>query len=542
MNLRQPYFLVLIFIVFTKIGVSQTKKHLIKPGDSLNKEAFVNTVEQSLKLYLAEMSKNYSETELASKLNYESTEIPTFSDEEYCEKLERLNDMSPFHLDCNPITLSVLKNWGEKKRSFIKIVMGRSGLYFPLYEAKLAEYGLPLELKYLSVIESGLRPQVKSKAGALGLWQFMYGTGQHYGLIENSYIDERMDPEKETDAACRFLKQLYGIYGDWNLALAAYNAGPGNVNKAIRRSGNKKTYWEVRPFLPTETQGYVPAFIAATYYMNYYNEHNIKPAEVKTNFYTLDTICLHKAVHMSTISKLMDWNLEEIKELNPIYKTAYIPKATPASCVYGPSDIISRLAGLEDSLFALEESIYFPKKPEPTPIIDTTKNRDSIIVAQINEIKHSVKAGETVKTISTKYGVTVEQIMTWNELSTAILSVGQELKIKQSELPKQNSPSQQSTNSSSNTNTQKTNTSPPQTPKTNPSTNNTTPKTINKTTVTTKTQTKKPTDTKKYYTVKKGDTFTRIASNNGLTVQQLKKLNPGVNAGTIRVGQKLRIK
>jgi membrane-bound lytic murein transglycosylase D len=542
MNLRQPYFLVLIFIVFTKIGVSQTKKHLIKPGDSLNKEAFVNTVEQSLKLYLAEMSKNYSETELASKLNYESTEIPTFSDEEYCERLERLNDMSPFHLDCNPITLSVLKNWGEKKRSFIKIVMGRSGLYFPLYEAKLAEYGLPLELKYLSVIESGLRPQVKSKAGALGLWQFMYGTGQHYGLIENSYIDERMDPEKETDAACRFLKQLYGIYGDWNLALAAYNAGPGNVNKAIRRSGNKKTYWEVRPFLPTETQGYVPAFIAATYYMNYYNEHNIKPAEVKTNFYTLDTICLHKAVHMSTISKLLDWNLEEIKELNPIYKTAYIPKATPASCVYGPSDIISRLAGLEDSLFALEESIYFPKKPETTPIIDTTKNRDSIIVAQINEIKHSVKAGETVKTISTKYGVTVEQIMTWNELSTAILSVGQELKIKQSELPKQNSPSQQSTNSSSNTNTQKTNTSPPQTPKTNPSTNNTTPKTNNKTTVTTKTQTKKPTDTKKYHTVKKGDTFTRIASNNGLTVQQLKKLNPGVNAGTIRAGQKLRIK
>lgn len=542
MNLRQLYFLLIIFFVFTNIGFSQTKKHLIKPGDSLNKEAFVNTVEQSLKLYLAEMSKNYSATELASKLNYESTEIPAFSDEEYCERLERLNDMSPFHLDCNPITLSVLKNWGEKKRSFIKIVMGRSGLYFPLYEAKLAEYGLPLELKYLSVIESGLRPQVKSKAGALGLWQFMYGTGQHYGLLENSYIDERMDPEKETDAACRFLKQLYGIYGDWNLALAAYNAGPGNVNKAIRRSGNKKTYWEVRPFLPTETQGYVPAFIAATYYMNYYNEHNIKPAEVKTNFYTLDTICLQKAVHMSTISKLMDWNLEEIKELNPIYKTAYIPKASPASCVYGPSDIISRLAGLEDSLFALEESIYFPKKPEPTPIIDTTKNRDSTIVAQINEIKHSVKAGETVKTISTKYGVTVEQIMTWNELSTAILSVGQELKIKQSELPKQNSPSQQSTNPSSNTNTQKTNTTPAQTTKTNPSTNNTTPKTDNKTTATTKTQTKKPTDTKKYHTVKKGDTFTRIASNNGLTVQQLKKLNPGVNAGTIKAGQKIRIK
>ena len=533
MSLRVLFYIPFLFLIAPSISFSQTKKHLIKPGDSLNREAFVNTVEQSLKMYLNEMSKKYSSTELATKLNYESSEIPTFSDDEYCERLEQLNDMSPFHLDCNPITLSVLKNWGEKKRSFIKIVLGRSGLYFPMYEAKLAEYGLPLELKYLSVIESGLRPQVKSKAGALGLWQFMYGTGQYYGLKENSYIDERMDPEKETDAACRFLKQLYDIYGDWNLALAAYNAGPGTVNKAIRRSGNKKTYWEVRPYLPTETQGYVPGFIAAAYYMNYYNEHNIKPAEVKTNFYTLDTICLPKAVHMATISKLMDWSLEEIKELNPIYKTAYVPKATPASCIYGPSDIISKLVGLEDSLYALEESIYFPKKPEPTPVIDSTKINDSSAIAQLNEIKHSVKAGETVKTISTKYGVSVEEIMTWNELSTAILSVGQELRIKQSNNQNNTIKTQDPKTNTSTTNT---------TPKTNTNTTNTTPKTTNQTTVVTKPPVKKPVETKKYHTVKKGDTFTRIAANNGLTIQQLKSLNPGVNAGTIHVGQKLRIK
>jgi len=539
MSLRKLFYLPLFLLIVPSVSFSQTKKHLIKPGDSLNREAFVNTVEQSLKMYFNDMSKKYSSTELATKLNYESSEIPTFSDEEYCERLERLNDMSPFHLDCNPITLSVLKNWGEKKRSFIKIVLGRSGLYFPIYEAKLAEYGLPLELKYLSVIESGLRPQVKSKAGALGLWQFMYGTGQYFGLKENSYIDERMDPEKATDAACRFLKQLYDIYGDWNLALAAYNAGPGTVNKAIRRSGNKKTYWEVRPYLPTETQGYVPGFIAATYYMNYYNEHNIKPAEVKTNFYTLDTLCLPKAVHMATISKLMDWNLEEIKELNPIYKTAYVPKSSPASCIYGPSDIISKLVGLEDSLYALEESIYFPKKPEPIPVVDSTKINDSTIAAKVSEIKHSVKAGETVKTISTKYGVSVEEIMTWNELSTAILSVGQELKIKQSNNQKQTITNQPSNNTNNST-TNSTN----QNPKTNTNSNTTItpPKNNNQTTVVNKPPVKKPVETKKYHTVKKGDTFTRIAANNGLTIPQLKSLNPGVNAGTIHVGQKLRIK
>ena len=152
---------------------------------------------------------------------------------------------------CNDNTLATLKFFVAKRRGFARIVLGRSELYFELFKEKLAEYGLPIELRFLAVIESGLRPQVKSKAGALGLWQFMYKTGLYFGLEENSYVDERMDPDKATDAACRFLKQLYGIYGDCNLALAAYNAGPGNVNKAIIRSGNKKTYWEVRPYLPT---------------------------------------------------------------------------------------------------------------------------------------------------------------------------------------------------------------------------------------------------------------------------------------------------
>jgi membrane-bound lytic murein transglycosylase D len=263
------------------LSVAQRPAHLVRPGDTLKKDAFINTVEQSLQLFLAEYANHNNYDSVIKALNYEQDDIPEFSEEVYCKRLEKLNEMSPFHLDCNPITLSTIKFFVNNRRGFVKVVLGRSALYFDLFEEKLAEYGLPVELKYLSVIESGLRPQVKSRAGALGLWQFMYGTGLYYGLKENSYIDERMDPVLATDAACRYLKQLYGIYGDWNLALAAYNAGPGNVNKAIRRSGNKTTYWEVRPFLPAETQGYVPNFIAAAYLLTYHAEHNIIPMEAK---------------------------------------------------------------------------------------------------------------------------------------------------------------------------------------------------------------------------------------------------------------------
>jgi membrane-bound lytic murein transglycosylase D len=314
-----------IFILLLSISsgtlLSQRGNHLVKPSDTLKRDAFINTVEQSLQLFLAEYVNKNNYDSIITALNYEPGDEPAFTDEVYCERLEKMNAMSPFQLDCNSITLSTIKFFVKSRRGFIRIALGRSAVYFDMFEEKLAEYGLPIELKYLAVIESGLRPQVKSKAGALGLWQFMYRTGLHYGLKENSYIDERMDPALATDAACRFLRQLYGIYGDWNLALAAYNAGPGNVNKAIRRSGNKTTYWEVRPFLPSETQGYVPNFIAAAYLMTYHAEHNIIPMEAKIHDAQLDTMCLTNGVHMSTISKLTNWQEEDVKTLNPVYKT-----------------------------------------------------------------------------------------------------------------------------------------------------------------------------------------------------------------------------
>ena len=254
-----------LIILFISIGLGSVAQNLsLSEKDSLNEIPFINTIEQSLNLFYAEYANDTNLDSLKKAIEENGGSILKVSDDTICNRLGRINSMTPFQLQCNETALSIIKYFIEMRQGFIKVVLGRSPLYFDMFEAKLSEYGLPIELKYLAVIESGLRPQVKSRAGALGLWQFMYRTGLYFGLKENSYIDERMDPVKATDAACRYLKKLFGIYGDWNLALAAYNAGPGNVNKAIKRSGDKKTYWEVRPYLPSETQGYVPNFIAVT--------------------------------------------------------------------------------------------------------------------------------------------------------------------------------------------------------------------------------------------------------------------------------------
>ena len=279
-----------LIICFLTGVYSQKAAHLVKPGDTLNKDPFINTVEQSLRLFLTDYVNKNEYDSIIKALNYEPDHIPQFTDEQYCEHIKKLNETTPFKFECNQATLSTIKFFVKSRRSFARIILGRSNLYFDMFEEKLSEYGLPLELKFLPVIESGLRPQVKSHAGALGLWQFMYRTGLYFGLKENSYLDERMDPVLATDAACRYLKQLYGIYGEWNLALAAYNAGPGNVNHAIRRSGNKTTYWEVRPYLPSETQAYVPNFLAAAYLLTFHAEHNILPIEPKVHYAQLDTM------------------------------------------------------------------------------------------------------------------------------------------------------------------------------------------------------------------------------------------------------------
>ena len=572
-----------IFIAINSF-FGQTKRPKPQVKDSVSSEAFMKTVEQSLELFYADYANQSNYDSIINALEYEANFMPEVTDEVICERLAKMNELSPFHLDCNPATISVIRFFAKNRRSFIRIALGRSKLYFDMYEDALAKYDIPIDLRFLSVIESGLRPQVKSPAGALGLWQFMYGTGKMFGMKENSYFDERMDPVKATDAACRYLKKLHGIYGDWNLALAAYNAGPGNINKAIRRSGNKRTYWEIRPFLPKETQGYVPNFIAAAYLMTYHAEHNLVPMEAKIHCSQLDTICLTRGVHMESIAKLVDWKVEEIQILNPVYKKTYIPLTYPNQCISGPLMKIGRLVSLEDSLYKIEKQVYgtqsqpiIPKVIEVKTDLDTN---ETVAINPADFVFHKVRKGETLTRISQKYKVTNSQIMEWNNLRSTKVPVGRVLKIAKKLLEPVTPPVVSDSimgliyydslvtvyhlvqrNENIEVIGNKYKVSVENIKKWNNLTDNllsidqrllivTSIKMskpgmvineVEKMEETIKTN-EKVVPQKKFYTIKSGDLFNRIAQKHGLTTQQLLKLNPGVNADKIRVGQQVRVK
>ncbi|MCJ8291083.1 MAG: transglycosylase SLT domain-containing protein [Crocinitomicaceae bacterium] len=480
----------LILSSFLLLSISSMAQYSgTAPKDTLVGDQMINAIEQSLNLYYAEYSSSQNYDSIISALNYEASDMPEFDDSIYCARLNVMNEMSPFQLECNEQTLSTIRFFVKKRRGFARVVLGRSKIYFDMFEEKLAEHGLPIELKYLAVIESGLRPQVKSRAGALGLWQFMYRTGKMYGLKENSYVDERMDPELATDAACRYLKKLYGIYNDWNLALAAYNAGPGNVNKAIRRSGNKLTYWEVRPFLPRETQGYVPNFIAAAYLLTYHAEHNIIPAEAEVQYYQLDTMCLTKGVHFESISKVLGIELEEVKRLNPIYKRGYIPYSEGQYCVTLPLEQIGQLVSLQDSLYQEEMDTYI--QPKPRVVNNTQSTTKPKTSGSYNY--HKVRSRETLGVIASRYGMSVRELQRINGLNSTRIYVGQRLKVKQG-------------------------------------------------TGTVTATNKTPAATKKYYSVRSGDTFGKIAQRHRLSQSQLKRLNPRINIERLKIGQKIRVR
>lgn len=520
--------------IFTSHALFAQRHQPVK--DTISGDAFIRMLEQSLSMYYSELASNGNTDSIVDALAYEASTVPFFSDEVYCQRLSKMNERSDFGFDCNPVSLTTIKFFAENRRNFAKVALGRSKLYFDLFEEKLAEYNLPLELKYLSVIESGLRPQVKSRAGALGLWQFMYATGKQYGLTENSYLDERMDPVKATDAACRYLKKLYDIYDDWNLALAAYNAGPGNVNHAIRRSGGKRTYWEIRPFLPRETQGYVPNFIAAAYLLTYHAEHNILPAESQLHYYQLDTMCLNGGIHMQTIDKLVGWATEDIQSLNPVYKTTFIPPTNPQQCITGPLEKIGLLVSLEDSLYAVERRFYGSGGSYTPPAANPNENQ--MVVSNPNPVKqvpktqvvttvkytyHRVKNGESLGKIAAQYNASIQDVMEWNQLSSTRISVGQMLRIQTQitttiENPEYLQQQQQAPADSL---------------------GQAEPEPVVQ--QVTKPQAK-PEVRKKYYSVRSGDTFSTIASRHGLTVTQLRRLNPGVNVSRIAPGQRLRIK
>lgn len=334
-------------------------------------------------------------------------------------RLQRINESTPFHIDYNPILENMIKKKLKYKEVYTERIMTLSDYYFPLFEEQLDRFDVPLEMKYLAIVESALDPKIKSRVGATGLWQFMLPTGREMGLEVDSYVDERMDPMKSTIAACKYLNQLYDIYDDWDLALAAYNSGAGNVNKAIRRSGGRKNYWNLRPYLPRETADYVPQFQAMMYLYTYASEHGFKPQRPSRLLMSTDTVLVKNKIHFDHIAQALDIDNEIIRYHNPSYKLDIIPLVEGKSHYLRlPVDQIAAFVGNEDKVYAFAKA-ESDKMEKPDP--ELLKPRTSIT--------YKVRSGDYLGKIALKYNVKVSQIKRWNGLRSNNLKIGQRLKI-----------------------------------------------------------------------------------------------------------------
>ncbi|MDD4673436.1 MAG: LysM peptidoglycan-binding domain-containing protein [Bacteroidales bacterium] len=342
--------------------------------------------------------------------------------------IQRLADMNSFiDLPYNSIVRNFINVYTNKQRDKVQIMLGLADFYFPIFEEILDRNSLPIELRILPVIESALNPRAVSRVGATGIWQFMYGTGRMYDLTINSYIDERRDPIASSHAAVRFLKDLYSIYGDWTLVIAAYNCGPGNVNKAIRRAGGKRSYWDIYYFLPRETRGYVPAFIAANYAFAYHSEHSITPTPMKLPA-TTDTIMVSGMLHLEQVSHVLNVPMKTLRDLNPQYKADIIPAKKKQMTLRLPFEAIGPFIDQQQEIFAYKDTIYFSPKNVIHPS-RYTASYHHYVPAGSNRITYRVKEGDVLGTIAEQHGVRVSQLRSWNNIRGSMIRVGQKLTI-----------------------------------------------------------------------------------------------------------------
>lgn len=365
---------------------------------------------------------------------------PVFEQEVYLDRLKRMP--TAMEMPWNEVVQKFIDRYSGKLRHSVSYILGASNFYMPIFEQALEVYGLPLELKYLPVIESALNPNAVSRVGATGLWQFMAATGKRYGLKLNSMIDERRDPVKASYAAAHYLSDLYAIFEDWNLVIAAYNAGPNNIQKAIQRAGGVKDYWQIYPYLPTETRGYVPAFIAANYIMNYYCEHNICPM-LTTLPQQTDTIMLYQNVHFEQIAKVLDISIEELRSLNPQYRRDVITGYSEPTDLRLPTEYISKYIANEDSIMAynvdqlmkrdmVEVNDNAPayrttaKKSTTTKKTKTTQRTKKTAKGR----SVTIRQGDTLEKIAKRNGTTVAQLKKLNKLSGSNIRAGKTLKVR----------------------------------------------------------------------------------------------------------------
>jgi membrane-bound lytic murein transglycosylase D len=367
-------------------------------------------------------------------VNYDplaDTIYPVYPDSFYIEQLRRIP--SAIDLSYNRHVRSFINVYTERRREQVGVMLGLAEYYFPIFEEIFALYDMPLELKYCAIIESALNPRAVSRAGATGLWQFMYGTGRMYGLTINSFVDERRDPVKSTQVAARYMKDLYKIYGDWTLVIAAYNCGPTNVNKAIRRSGGKRNYWEIYRYLPRETRGHVPAFIAVAYLMNNYQYHNFIPRAVNLNM-AVDTVMVNDELHLDQVSHVLNIPIQLLRDLNPQYKRDIIPGNEKPYALKIPVEYSTRFIDFSDSIYAFNDSIYFNKENKyKGPSVTTSSSYtssgyvSSTPPANMAKLYYTVKTGDNLGFISEWYHVGLSQLKNWNNIYGSMIRTGQRL-------------------------------------------------------------------------------------------------------------------
>lgn len=454
--------------------------------DLMQDDPIVAALDHLYKLDLFERGYAKINYPINPKYHFALDSIPHYDELIYEARLAKLDALTPFDLEYNTYVQGYIDMYTSRRREQVSRMMALSQFYFPMFEEMLDKYNLPLELKYLAICESALNPMAKSRSAAMGLWQFMYPTGKMFGLKVSSYVDERCDPYKSTTAACEYFQYLYGLFGDWQMVLAAYNGGPGTVNKAIRRSGGKKTYWEIRPYLPTETQGYVPAFIAVNYVMNYTSEHNIQTAIPKKTFLEVDTVMVKKQLSFDQISSMLDIPEEELQYLNPCYRKRVIPVVSgEPSFLTLPSNKIAAFINNEAKIYNYQKS--------------DTLSMDILAAQEVTRI-HIVKKGEGLSSIAKKYGCLVSDIKTWNGITSNIIKPGKKLTI----YTRDKTPVAQKITSGSKSN------------------NNGASATVE--------NPENTSDGIKLYTVKKGDSLYKIAERHNTTVDEIKRLNNfGVN-------------
>ncbi len=411
-------------------------------------------------------------------------------DEVYIERLKKMNSF--ISLPYNEIVKNYIILYSEKMPTKMSHILGLCQYYMPIFEETFNKYDLPEELKAMAVIESAMNPLAVSRAGAKGMWQFMYSTAKMYGLHIDSFVDERLDPVKSAEAAAQYLQDSYEIFGDWNLAIASYNCGAGNVNKAIRRSGGKRAFWDIWPYLPRETRGYVPAFVGALYAMTYHKEHGIKPEAVEMPVH-VDTFRINKQLHLKQVAELTGAPLEELKNLNPQYRHEIIPGNSREYILRLPYTYTNAFIEYEDSVYTHKYDEFF----NPTTIKKIQDGGDG------ERIVYRVKSGDYLGRIASRHRCSVAQIKRWNGLRSNNIRVGQRLVIYKGGGPSSSSSSASTSSSSAASGSQ----SPA------------------------------PTGT---YTVKSGDTLSGIATRHGVTVAQLKQWN-NLTSNNIKIGQKLKL-